>query len=279
LPQTGLILFNVSLAGMSSSPGFAVSAWSVLVDAKPDDKVPGLLYAKLARPSEDISQSPPQGDVQAFVPYTFLDQSIYEVIQAGLLRSIVVPDVDGNGPLRDFSMHVVPTSTPRVRRDDSNPQNLLIEFSARMDDAVVATVNPTPNWGNLPSRVPGDPSPLQGFDISTVAATAAVRLHAQIGADANSGVYLAVSQVDLMDLDGQVRFATATSSIAPYRVPLQNAVNAAIRARGMNRLTLMPRALSLMDPLWIMIGAPVLGVKYAALPLSVAAGPRVLRLP
>ena len=278
LPQGGLMLFNASLAGLDSEPGAAISAWNLATDAKPDNKVPGLTYSILTRPAEDPWLAPMQGDLQVFLPYTFLDQVIYELVEAGILRSIPVPDVDGSGPLRSFDMDLVPTSMPRVNLDDTNPAQVLISFGARMEDAVVGTVAPV-TAGGLPTPAPSGPSSALPTDISTVSATADVRVHAQISGNSDSGIFLIVQQVDLPNLSGQLKFAMNFSSIAPFRIPLQNAINTAIKKRGGVQLMLMSRAISLMDPLKVAVSTPVPGTKYVRVPLTIVGPPRLQIIP
>lgn len=279
LPSVGLILFSPQYAGFSTADGRALSGWSVPLDVKPDGKVPGLVYTKLARAAESIGPAPPaQGDVQVFIPYTMIDLVFYEVIQAGLMRDIPVPDPDGLGPLHSFGMHLVPTSVPRANQDPANPSHLLLECSVRMDDATVGTVSAPVNVGDYPSPVSA-PKPSAPMDINTVNGTANARLHLSFGVNAKSGIYVSLLKVDLLELTGQLRFANTTSSIAPYRTQIENAINARLNASGANRLPLIPLTMDLMDELTVVIGTPAPGPQYMRVPLSIVKKLPLINLP
>jgi hypothetical protein len=279
LPQGGLLLYNASLAGIATasgpanSLGTAVTSWNVAVDARPDGAVAGLAYSRAARPAENILQVPEQGHAQLFMPWTFLDHVAYELVQAGSLRAVPVPDPDGTGPLRAFTMHVVPTAVPRVQPVASSPDSVVISFAARMDDAVIGTVATSGTIGGQPTAV--RPGPTTAVDISTVSATAGMQIQARLGAGPGASVWMSVQNVTLDGLSGQIRFGAATQSLAQYRTLLQNAINTALQQRGMNRIPLAPRAMQLAAPLSLLMGPPTAGPQYLRLPLSIITAPRM----
>lgn len=167
-----------------------------------------------------VAQVPAQGHAQLFVPWTFLDRVAFELVRARALRSIPVSDPDGSGPLRAFTIHVVPTAVPRVQPAASSPDSVMISFAARM------------------------------------------------GAGPGAGVWMAVQNVTLTGLTGQIRFAATNQSLAPYQGLLQNAINAALQQRGMNRIPLAPRTMQLVAPLSLPLGPPTAGPRYLRLPLT-----------
>lgn len=278
MQPAGLMQFTPALAGIATVDNFGASGWAVALDAKPDGKVPDLVYTKQSRSPENVMQTPAAGDVQVYVPYTMLEQIMFEMIQAGLTRDIPVPDVDGGGPQRAFTLNLLPTSVPRVRPDPASPPNLLIEFSSVMEDAKVGTVTPSVTSGPYPT--PANPlGPARPIDILTMNASASVRIHTRLGADASSGLFLSVLRVDLLDLTGQLQFSTATTSVVPYRVQIQNAINAGIVANGGNRIPLIPRTMTLMEGLTTTLGSPTPGTMFVRAPLTIVPTLQRITLP
>lgn len=273
LPTGGLLLYNAALAdiatasGPANSLGTAITTWNVPIDARPDGAVPALAYSRAARPVENVAQVPEQGHAQLFLPWTFLDLVAFELVQAGVLRAVPVPDPDGGGPLQAFTMHVVPTSVPRVQPDAANPDIVVISFAARMENAVLGTFATSGTIGGLPAPV--RPGPSQPIEISTVDANAGVHLYARFGAGPGSGVWMSVQSVALTDLSGQIRYGTASANLAPQRLLLQNAINAMLQQRGMGRIPLAPRVMQLPSPFVLALGAPAPGPQYLRLPLTV----------
>jgi hypothetical protein len=277
LPGGGLMLANAQFAGLSTGDNFAVTGWALQLDARPDDKVPGLVYTRQARPLENLAAVPPQGDVQVFVPYTTIELGVYEAIQAGIVRSIPVPDPDGTGPLRAFELHLVPTSVPRVSSDPAAPQELLVECSARMEDTTVGTVGAPISGGGGP--VPVKPGPSTAIDINAVDGSANLRLHLRFGANAASGIFANLYRLELLQVTGQLRYATASASISTFRTQIENAVNAALQARGGGRLPLLPRTLSLVEDLTVSLATPTPGQGYMRLPLTIVPRLQTIALP
>lgn len=277
LPNGGLMLFGAQFNSMSTADNVAVSGWQLQLDAKPDGKAPGIAYVKQARAFENIGSVAQQGDAQLFLPYTTLELAAYEMIQAGWMLSIPVADPDGNGPLQAFSMNLIPTSVPRVRPDPAVPQNLLLEFSARMEDATVGTMSAPISGG--PGPVPVQPGPSKPIDINVMNATTNARLHLRLGVNSASGIYARLLQVDLLNLTGQIRYAMATASVAPLRTPIENAVNNALGARGGVQMPLMPRAMALPEEMTLSIGAPTPGQGYLRVPLTVITKLQTISLP
>lgn len=272
LPQLGLLLYQASLAefattsGAAGSRGTALMAWNVVVEGRPDNAAPDLKYTRYPRRGEYPAQVAEQGHAQLLVPWTFLDHVAFEVVQAGALRSIAVPDPDGTGPLRAFVMHVVPTAVPRVQPDPADRSRVVISFAARMDDAVIGSVTPSAPSGGYPTL--DRPQLDADIDISAVAANAGVQLYARLGANSGS-VWMSVERVSLNNLSGQVRFGAASASLAPYRPLLENAINARLAPPGLGRIPLTPRVMPLMPSLGLRLGTPVPGLQYLQLPLSV----------
>lgn len=277
LPGGALMLFDAQFAGLSTGDDFAVTSWALQLDARPDDKVPGLVYTRQVRTFESLGAVPPQGDVQVFVPYTTVELGVYEAIQAGIVRSIPVPDPDGTGPLRAFVMHLVPTSVPRVGSDPAAPGEMLVECSARMEDATVGTVAAPISGGGGP--VPVKPGPSAPIDINALDGSANLRLHLRFGANAASGIFANLYRVELLQLSGQLRYATASASISTFRPQIENAINVALAARGGQRLPILPRTLSLAENLTVSLAAPTPGQGYMRLPLTIVPRLQTITLP
>lgn len=277
LPNGGLMLFGAQFAGLSTSENVAVSGWQLQLDAKPDGKAPGITYVKQPRAFENIGSVTQQADAQVFLPYTTLELAACEMIQAGWMLSIPVADPDGSGPLQSFDMHLIPTSVPRVRPDPAAPQYLLLEFSARMEDATIGTMSAPVSGGSGP--VPVQPGPSQPIDINVMDATANARLHLQLGVNSASGVFVRLFQVDLLNLTGQIRYATATGNVAPYRVMIETAVNNALRARNGTQIPLLPRTMALPEEMTLSVGTPTPGQGYLRVPLTVVTKLQTITLP
>ncbi|TAK53795.1 MAG: hypothetical protein EPO25_09430 [Gammaproteobacteria bacterium] len=273
LPQLGLLLYNVALTDLSTTTGAAgtrgsaYTAWNVAVDARPDGAVPELSYQQWLRRGESAGQVAAQGHAQLFIPWTFLDQVAFELVQAGALRAVSVPDPDGTGPLRAFVVHVIPTAVPRVQPDPADTGRVVIAFAARMEDMVVGSVTPSAPLNGVP--MPAGPVTGATLDISAVAATAAVKLCARIGVNSSNGVWLAVERVALDRLAGEIRLANYSTSLAPYRPQLENAINARLAPPGLGRVPLAPRIMPLTPTLALRLGSPTPGARYLQLPLSV----------
>jgi hypothetical protein len=163
-------------------------------------------------------------------------------------------------------MHVVPTSVPRVSSDPAAPQELRVESSVRMEDTTVGTLS-APIGGDGP--VPVKPGPSASIDINAVNGSANLRLHLRFGTNAASGIYASLYRVELLQLTGQLRYATASASISTFRTQIENAINAALAARGGQRLPILPRTLSLAEDLTVALAAPTPGQGYMRLPLTI----------
>ena len=145
LGGTAAMFVTPTQVRLSSAPNWLVNEWAPGIDVKPDDKVPGLRPRGLATMTalQPIESAPANGDVQVFVPYTLIEHVLYELIQGGLLRDIVVPPATQGGVGNGFRMHVVPTESPRLQRDPNNPEQLMLDFAARMDDTPIASTTLT----------------------------------------------------------------------------------------------------------------------------------------
>jgi len=277
LPNTGLMLFEPQFAGLSTADNYALTGWNLKFDAKPDGKAPGITYTKQPRAMENVSLVPPQGDAQVFMPYTTMELAAFEMIQAGWMLSLPIPDPDGGGPLKSFSMNLIPTSVPRVRPNPDAPQNLLLEFSVRMEDATVGTYSAPVTGGDGPVRVPTGPS--QPIDINTMNATASARLHLGFGSTSVGGIFARLTRVELLNLTGQIRYGTASASVAPLRAQIETQVNIQLQARGGARIPLVPKAMALPEELTLTVGTPVPGQGYMRLPLTIGAPLQMITLP
>lgn len=277
LPNGGLMLFEPQFAGLSTADNYALTGWNLKLDAKPDGKAPGITYTKQPRAMENVSLVLPQGDAQVFMPYTTMELAAFEMIQTGWMLSLPIPDPDGGGPLKSFSMNLIPTSVPRVRPNPDAPQNLLLEFSVRMEDATIGTYSAPVTGGDGPVRVPTGPS--QPIDINTMNATASARLHLGFGSTSVGGIFARLTRVELLNLTGQIRYGTASASIAPLRAQIETQVNIQLQARGGARIPLMPKAMALPEELTLTVGTPVPGQGYMRLPLTIGAPLQMITLP
>lgn len=279
LPNVGLMLFDAQFAGLATGDNYALTGWNLKFDAKPDGKAPGISYEKLARAMENVSlvPAPAQVDAQVFMPYTTIEHAAFEIIQAGWMLSIPIADPDGSGPLRSFSMNLIPTSVPRVRPDPDAPQNLLLECSVRMEDATIGTYNAPITGGDGPVRVPTGPS--QPIDLKTMNATASARLHLGFGGTPAGGIFARLMKVDLLSLTGQIRYGTASASVAPLRAQIETQVNNQLRARSGAQIPLIPKAMALPEELSLTVGAPTPGQGYMRLPLTINVPLKTITLP
>jgi hypothetical protein len=277
LPNGGLMMFGATFAGLRTADNYALSGWNLQLDARPDNKAPGIAYAKQPRAMEDVGLVEAAGDAQVFMPYTTVELAAFEMIQAGWMLSIPVQDPDGGGPLKSFNMNLIPTAVPRVRPDPAAPSNLLLECGVRMEDATVGTVSAPITGGSGPYPVPRGPS--QPIDINVMNATANARLHLQFGSNAAGGIFARLVRVDLLNLTGDLRYATASASVAPMRAQIEAQVNAALQARGGAQIPLVPRAMTLPEGMTLALGTPAPGQGYMRLPLTINVPLSILRVP
>lgn len=266
---SGVVIFvSPNLERLQSGPNWLVNEWAPGIDAKPDGRVPGLIPRAGATLTtlQPIGSEAAAGAAQVFVPYTLVEHVLYELIQAGLLRDIVVPSASNGGVGNGFAMHVVPTESPRLQRDPNDPQQMALDCAVRMDDTTVASVPFQPPSGPVPANT--GPTLPATVDVVAVGATAAMRVFVKPRTSPTAGVYLEVTAVNLTNLSGELRVAMVKTNLAPYAPQLQNAITAALRSRA-PQIGILPRAISVFPPLHVVSGTPTLGPVYIVLPLSV----------
>jgi hypothetical protein len=110
-------------------------------------------------------------------------------------------------------------------------------------------------------------------------ATANARLHLQFGSNTAGGIFARLVRVDLLNLTGDLRYATASASVAPMRAQIETQVNAALRARSGAQIPLVPRAMTLPEGMTLALGTPAPGEGYMRLPLTINVPLSILRVP
>jgi hypothetical protein len=110
-------------------------------------------------------------------------------------------------------------------------------------------------------------------------ATASARLHLGFGSSAAGGIFARLTKVDLLNLTGQIRYSTATASVAPMRAQIEAQVNNQLRIRGGAQIPLIPKAMALPEELTLTVGTPVPGQGYMRLPLTIGVPLKPITLP
>lgn len=260
IPRGATLGLGGTLRSLSSAASALRLDWDVAANAQPDGAVPTLAYSKLVRLTEDLTKIPAEGDLQVFVPYSLADQAMYELVQAGLLRGIVVPPSTQGGVGQGFAMNLAPTGMPRTYRDGGNPGLLVVRMGVRMENATLSTVNVMG-----PSTPAGIPSNLS---VSTVDATSDLAIVTQPLVRADSTVDLRIVGVSVTNLAGQLRVATTTTNLASHQPAIQAAIDIAIR-RSAPTIPLVSRAMSLPAPFSVSAGPATLGSMYARVPVVI----------
>ena len=154
---------------------------------------PGLQPRALATAdaSQPIASEPASGAAQVFAPYTLIEHVLYELIQAGLLRDIVIPSAANGGVGNGFKVHLVPTQNPRLQRDPNNPEQLApFRGSYGRHESCVHDIYTTVRQPRA-----GGPAPKVQADVTTVGATAAMTVFLRPRSATSSGVYVEVAAV------------------------------------------------------------------------------------
>ena len=299
LAQQGQLTVSGTLDAMQTSPGRALTQWSLNVQGKPSGAVPNLAYTYLARPAQDVGQISAQGDVEVFVPYSLMDKAMYELIQMGSLGKINVPPSSASGGTVGFDLKVEPTEIPRVNPVAKQPGVLAVEFGARMANTQVGTVDtgtfipknttvPARQFGPPPVKidklVPKDtsgkkPTPIiddprksmrPDMPVSLTNGSGRVSIFYRVRGTNTGRLYLQYAGVSLNQITGSLRFATATVPLTQFSGPLQNAINAHL-GKTQPQVTLIPQPLQLVPGVSVQIGQPRIGGRYIGVPLTLVA--------
>jgi hypothetical protein len=219
-------------------------------------------------------QSPAQGDVEVFAPYSLMDKTMYELVQMGSLRTIPVPRTTASGVSVGFDLKVEPTEVPRVRPAGTPPDVVVVEFGARMADTQVGAVKTAPSLpGGGTAKGPTPvPDPRRSMVPESIPVTlkdggGRVGIQFRVRGGDGGGLYLQYVGVSLYELTGALIAGSTTAPLTQLRTPLQNAIDAHLR-QIVPRVTLIRRALQIVPQVSIRIGEPRLGSRYVGLPLT-----------
>jgi hypothetical protein len=255
---------DASLHAIGSKVDFATTGWNVSLVGSPGGRVPGLAWSFAARPPEDPSASPAQGDLDAFIPYTLVDKAIYEALQVGLLEPVDVNLTQTPSPAikaQRFTLQVTPTAVPRAKNDPAKPGLLVVEFPARLDDVQIGTL-----------RIPTSPSGSQPIvkPVAVSDASARAMLETQIESNARGALRVRLTAIRLEDIAGSIRVGGGGAApLSQHRVALEQALGALI-AKEKPTIDLVSGTVSLVSPIGVKVRSVQLGAHYVRVGLGIA---------
>jgi hypothetical protein len=301
IPQQGQLSVSGVFDAMQTSPGRAVTQWSINVQGKPSGAVPNFAYTYLPRPAQDVGQLTPQGDIEVFIPYSLVDKTMYELVQMGSLGKITVPQVSVSGLTVGFDMKAEPTEVPRANPVAKQPGVLAFEFGARMANTQVGTVNtgsfiPKPLDVTRNPAVPPTP-PLKTDSLKTKDTTAKaltpvpdprknmipdsipimltngsarITIQYALAATMAGGLNLRYMGVSINQLTGNLTAAGMSVPLAQLSGPLQNAINAHL-GKYLQTIVLINQAVKVVPGITVHISQPRIGTRYIGMPLTLVA--------